>query len=255
MYQKIFNNISCLIILSSRGPNSSFSPAFDNLNNMSQKQIQKVLTLLVSSQYDLSSCLSNCSNQGICSLDVLTQQYICSCNSGFIGKACQTDQRPCARSRCLNNATCLNLNVTGYVCQCSSGIFFGEFCQYKNNICANRTCSLNGDCRETQSETYCKCFTGFSGDDCQVVEMSTKIVKGVQMTTTILSMACLVSLACLVLGNDFLKYLNIVNEHIDIDEWRREKLHGKITKTKTKSKLEQNKKKKILRNTCINQKA
>ena len=222
---------------------------------MSQENMQVVLNLIGSSQYDLSSCLSNCSNQGICSLDILTQQYICSCDSGFIGKSCQTDQRPCARIRCLNNGTCLNLNATSYVCQCSSEIFFGLFCQYKNNLCENRTCSLNGDCRETQSASYCKCFTGFSGEDCQVVEMSTKIVRGVQMTATIICIVCLVSFACFVLGNDFLKYLEIGSEHIDMDKWRREKLYGKDPKKNLKSKLVQNNNKKIHRKTCINQKS
>ena len=210
------------------------NPSFNIINALNESNIKVVLDLLGSSQYDLSSCLSNCSNQGVCSFDALTQQYICLCNSGFMGKSCQTDQRPCSRTKCLNNGTCINLNDTSYECKCSNEVFFGEFCQYKTNLCENRTCTMNGNCFLNNTESYCKCFTGFSGDDCEVVEMTVKIVKGVKLTATIICIVCLATFGCLIICSDVLDYLKIGSEHIDMDNWRREKLHGKDLNKKSK---------------------
>ena len=204
---------------------------------MTQASIQVVLHFLESSQYDLSSCLTSCSNQGGCSFDALAQQYVCSCNSGFVGESCQTDQSPCARAKCLNNGTCLNVNGdTSYECQCSSEVFYGEFCQYKKNLCENRTCSMNGNCLVNHTESHCKCFTGFSGDECQLEETSLKIAKGVKVTATIICIVCLVAFGCIVVCSDVLDYFEIGNERIDMDKWRGEKLHGKDPSKKTKKK-------------------
>ena len=213
------------------------NPSFDNLNALNETNIVVVLDLLGSSQYDLTSCLSNCSNQGVCSFDALTRQYICACNSGFMGRSCQTDQKPCSKAKCLNNGTCLNVNNdTSYQCQCSSEIFYGEYCQYRKNLCEKRICSMNGNCLANHTESYCKCFIGYSGSDCEIVEKAVKIVKGIQMTSTIICAVCLVTFGCLVLCNDVLVYLKIGSEHIDIGKWKRKKLHGQDLIKKTKKK-------------------
>ena len=221
---------------------------FGNLNNLNQSNMKTILDLLESNQYDMSSCLSNCSNQGICSFDGLTQQYICQCNTGFLGKSCQTDERPCSRSQCLNNGTCLNLNETMYECRCSSGIFYGEFCQYKKNICENTTCSQNGYCLVNEVSSYCKCFKGFSGNDCEQEDSSVKALKNFQLTSTIICIIFLSSVWVIVSSSDLLNYLDIGSEHIDMDEWRREKLHGKeLIKKKKQKKI----KKKIVKKDCL----
>ena len=209
------------------------NPSFANLNNLNQSNMEIILNLLDSNKYDLNSCLSNCSNQGICSFDGLTQLYICQCNTGFLGKSCQTDERPCSRSQCLNNGTCLNLNETMYECRCSSGIFYGKFCQYKKNICENTTCSQNGYCLVKEVSSYCKCFKGFSGNNCDQEDSSVKALKNAQMTSTIICIIFLSSFWMLLSCSDLLNFLDIGSEHIDMNEWRREKFHGeKLTKKK-----------------------
>jgi hypothetical protein len=83
-------------------------PSFDNLNNLSSSNMQQILNILQSNN-DMSSCLSNCSNKGICVLNSPMQKYLCECNEYFTGVSCQTDTRPCARTnKCLNNGTCIN---------------------------------------------------------------------------------------------------------------------------------------------------
>jgi hypothetical protein len=202
--------------------------------------MQQIITILGSAN-DVSSCLSNCSNQGVCKLSNKT--YVCECNSNFIGKSCQTDDRPCSQSnKCLNNGTCINsFDLTSSTCKCpQSGVFYGEYCENVKNLCENETCSLHGYCTQIQSEIKCKCFKGFNGDKCELESNEVKAVKSVQWTTTIICIVCIILLWILVVGNDVLNYLNISDKSINIDEWRREKLHGEKTSMPKNKKTKQN---------------
>ena len=147
----------------------------------------------------MSSCLMNCSNQGICKLDPKTQKFICECNTNFMGKSCQTDKRPCMRwNPCLNNATCLNLNSTSF---------------------------------------QCKCNNGFSGEICDLESNTIKQLKTFQWTSTIICIICLIIFWTLIVGSDVLDYLRIGHEHIDMNEWRREKYYGKSEKAEPKKSI------------------
>lgn len=46
---------------------------------------------------------------------------------------------------CLNNGTCIDINLTsnGYNCSCPSG-FIGPLCEYDNRPCKSDTCWNNG---------------------------------------------------------------------------------------------------------------
>ena len=239
--------------------NFTLTPSFTNLNNLSPSRMQQILNILESNN-DVSSCLSNCSNQGVCKLS--NQTYICECSPSFKGKSCQTDERPCSQSnKCLNNGTCINsFDLTSSKCQCpQNSVFYGQYCENVKNLCENETCSLHGYCHQQQSENKCKCFKGFNGDKCELESNEVKAVKSVQWTTTIICILCIILFCILVLGNDALNYLNISDKSINIDEWRREKLHGEKTskpknvKKKTKqnglnSKNKTNLKKKQMKN-------
>ncbi len=89
-----------------------------------------------------------------------------------MGKSCQTNSNPCSRwNKCLNNATCLNLNSTSFECKCpSSGIYYGEYCENRINSCENVTCSNHGYCHllQNQTQTKCKCNNGYSGETCDL---------------------------------------------------------------------------------------
>jgi hypothetical protein len=41
----------------------------------------------------------------------------------------------------------------------------------------------------------------------------------------------------MIIGSDVLDYFKIGDEHIDMSEWRREKLHGKVKTKKKKKKV------------------
>jgi len=214
--------------------------SFGNLNNLSPANIQQLLDILQSNS-DISSCLSNCSNQGVCQLDPQTLKYICECNANFMGKSCQTDKRPCSQSnKCLNNGRCINsLDITSFTCQCpENGPYYGQYCENIKNLCENVTCSLHGHCIQNQTDTQCKCFNGYEGDKCEIEGNPVKLLKNVQWTTTIICIICIFTFWLLVIGSDILNYVKIGSQHIDRNEWRNEKSHGEKTRKSIKNKKE-----------------
>ena len=179
------------------------------MNNLTQTNIEVVLNLLQSNTYDISSCLANCSNRGVCKLDEATQKYICECEVNFTGKTCQFDERPCSKYGCLNNGTCINLNTTSFKCECKSEVFYGQYCENRVNLCQNRTCSHKGYCIVNETQTQCKCSNGFSGNYCETEASSVKLVKGVQFSTTIICIVCLVLCWSLFLCCDIMSFFRI----------------------------------------------
>ncbi len=209
-----------------------------DLNNLTQAETQALLNIL-QSNIDMSSCLINCSNEGICKLDSLSQKYFCECNYNFMGKSCQTDSKPCNRwNPCLNNATCLNLNSTSFECECpSNGLYYGAYCENRINLCENVTCSLNGYCfLQNQTQTKCKCNNGYNGEICDLESNSIKQLRNFQWTSTIICIICIIIFWTLIVGSDVLDYLKIGDENIDMNEWRREKYYGKNEKEEEKKK-------------------
>jgi hypothetical protein len=214
--------------------------SFANLNNLTQTESQALLNILQSNK-DMSSCLINCSNQGLCKLDPIIHKYFCECNPNFMGKSCQTDMNPCNRwNPCLNNATCLNVNTTSFECKCpSNGLYYGEYCENRINSCENVTCSSNGYCYllQNQTQTKCKCNNGYSGETCDLESNSIKQLRYFQWTSTIICILFIITFWILIVGSDVLDYFKIGDEHIDINEWRREKYYGKDGKEENRNRI------------------
>jgi len=194
--------------------------------------MQQLLRIL-ESENDVSSCLANCSNQGVCKLANQTQKYFCQCISDLMkGSSCQLGARPCSKSnKCLNNGTCVDsLDLTSYSCQCpQNGVFYGRYCENRRNLCKNITCSLHGYCKQSQNTsaiTQCKCHYGYNGDNCEIELIKIKIVKNVQWSATAICIAVILTFWTLVICSDILDYFKIGHYHIDMKEWRFEKFHG-----------------------------
>jgi len=150
--------------------------------------MQQILRILQSNDGDMSSCLSNCSNKGMCLLNSQMQKYLCECDEYFTGVSCQTDTRPCARSnKCLNNGTCINsFNSTSFTCECQAdGLYYGQYCENIKNLCENVKCSSHGYCAQIQSDVQCKCFKGYEGKQCETESFKIKSVKKFKKTATI----------------------------------------------------------------------
>ena len=164
---------------------------------------------------DITQCLLNCSNNGECIFNQITNNFICNCSRNYTGSHCDIDKRPCNSNRlqCMNNGVCVNTiidpvkNNYNFKCNCSYP-FNGTRCEYKINICKNIKCSNQGICKVV-NETIptCYCFPGYSGDNCEISSIKTKIIKTVSYTSVGVSIAFFVSLACLVIYIDISRYL------------------------------------------------
>ena len=140
---------------------------------------QLEMTLLYTS--DMTNCLVNCSNNGLCAL-VNGTNFVCVCAKYYYDDACETDLRPCSRPQCLNYGTCTNIQTDQtlptpsgltiayaytFKCECPTG-YYGTHCEYQTDFCSNVTCTGNGLCQYFSNySTYCHCYSGYTGDNCQ----------------------------------------------------------------------------------------
>ena len=187
---------------------------FANISALSEKQIQEVIQILENSAFDMTGCLRSCSNNGECPFDSSVNAFVCKCDPNFIGHACQTDTRPCSHVPCLNNGTCMHVNVndtlstSSYKCECASN-FYGGHCEFKADICQNKTCSSNGYCVDGGGEPKCKCFFGFYGDSCKEVSQMQKIRNTIKLSSVLISAGSICALALLLIVCDVLSCLGL----------------------------------------------
>ena len=158
---------------------------------------------------DISSCLANCSNQGICVLDS-NQQYVCKCNQYRTGLSCQSDTRPCSSGPCLNNGICSNINnETSFQCTCQMNLYYGQYCENKVDLCLNNSikCIKNqGYCVMNNTQAICKCLLDFSGPNCEIESTSYVVRKSFINAATIIAILVFVAFAFMILCFDFTKY-------------------------------------------------
>lgn len=149
---------------------------------------------LLSSAYDISACLANCTNNGICEFDSINQKFNCLCNPNFAGSACQINTSPCWVNKCMNNATCVD-NISSsanksYSCQCNQN-YYGEYCEFKVDLCKNETCSNHGRCIDFESRPKCQCFSLYEGEKCEIVSNELKTLKSIISVSSIVAI-CIV---------------------------------------------------------------
>ena len=183
-------------------------------------------TQLLKSTLDISNCVSNCSNYGVCKLSQ-TNQFICTCDLDHSGSKCDKDLRPCSSLPCLNYLQCDNvLNGTIYnqvdqqfenyysdfVCTCKDQ-YYGKRCELKINPCENETCSGNGICKSidngsNQTSIKCECFgqNSFEGEKCERKTVKMIVVETSIKTSYCIAIGVLFSLYLIVIIMDFHKY-------------------------------------------------
>ena len=131
--------------------------------------------------------------------------YECGCNTYFSGSACQYDSRPCSSGPCLNNGTCTNvqgLNSTlSFECECQN-TYYGTNCEKQIDVCQNKTCNGKGYCFNRQNEPKCKCFSGYSGDECDLKSTFVKIAQSVQLVMSVICFIVIGTTISIILLND-----------------------------------------------------
>jgi hypothetical protein len=186
--QKYPNNISSSLI-------SIFNNLAENntkFNLMQTLDTQTVLELF-QSEYDLNSCISNCSNRGSCRLNINEKKFECNCDDFYTGATCNIDIRPCSNNPCINNSTCINIPrndsyLYDFKCNCDK-YYYGIYCENKINLCQNETCTSKGLCivDELNNTISCRCFNLYFGDKCEFQSQELILKKQVVSLTSIIA--------------------------------------------------------------------
>ena len=161
---------------------------------------------------DLTACLSNCSNHGVCEIDRSSLPVLrlsCSCDPDYYGEACELDRQICRSSiPCRNGAKCEEAPhlPIGFRCECDASLYQGDLCEQRIDLCSNETCSDHGLCRVSNDRAHCVCFPSYRGLQCQEETVERSIVRVVIRTTSIIAIIVIVLFYLIFLLNDILSY-------------------------------------------------
>ncbi|CAF0835220.1 unnamed protein product [Adineta ricciae] len=152
-----------------------------------------------------------CLNDGNCTNLNNNQDYNCSCSSNFTGKHCETDQRICKETTCLNNGNCSITSDLNYNCTCTFG-YEGMRCESRTNFCSNITCYNKGVCRSLSDGGYlCQCLSGTFGKHCENIETRIQVYQAVSRSIGYIGILALICVALFVIIMDILKYCFGIN--------------------------------------------
>ena len=183
--------------------------AITNASLIDQPVLENILQFFFQSDdQDMIGCLANCSNNGECQFYLNTFKLFCSCNLHFRGPKCDIDTRACSCGPCLNNAVCINTNLstTGYLCNCNQ-FYTGTNCETEIDLCQNETCSSNGKCGIVDNKPKCKCFRYYSGETCELQEKTLSTIKYVSNLALILTISLISLFYILIFVSDLLNYV------------------------------------------------
>ncbi|CAF1088212.1 unnamed protein product, partial [Brachionus calyciflorus] len=173
---------------------------------------EEVIDFVSSVDYDITGCLSNCSNQGNCKL--INQKFQCSCDQHHYGSSCNIARKYCkVEKKCLNSGTCIDLIKYNtelksydydYKCICSEN-FYGSNCENEVDLCSNLTCSSNGECvLSSLHEPKCKCFQLYSGENCEIKSLSLIVIQNVRITSSVIAIIIIILLFLYIIANDLI---------------------------------------------------
>ena len=218
---------------------SSLNSLFSNLatadakfNLMQTLNTASVLDLF-QSEYDMNSCISNCSNRGSCKLNINEKKFECSCDQFYTGSTCNIDTRPCSKNPCINNSTCMNIPrndsfLYDFKCDCNL-YYYGIYCENKINLCQNETCTNKGICivNDLNNTVSCKCFNLYLGDKCEFQSQELLLKKQAVSIASIIAIVVIVTFYSYFILSDLIRFfpkknklteINIKNKSKDLKE-------------------------------------
>ena len=170
---------------------------------------------ILSSTVDISDCLTNCSQNGLCAYSATLNKFTCECDQYFTGPTCSIDIRPCSSKPCLNNGTCIEdlSDLSYYICDCGS-FYEGVNCETKIDICQNETCSSHGKCIDDKNVPKCVCFSLYEGTYCEITSQSLKTIQSIISTCSIIAILTLISLYLFFIVMDIIRIFFMKEKYV-----------------------------------------
>ena len=170
-----------------------------------------MINILSLSGQDLTGCLSNCSNNGVCGINA-DSKFVCNCQEYFVGDACQTDTRACSYFPCQNGGICSEVIVLNepntFNCSCNASLFYGTRCESKIDLCAGISCSLQGKCFDVINKPVCKCFDNYNGSECEVKSETLKIIESTINVMSNVAISVIVCFFVAVMAIDYFTFIH-----------------------------------------------
>ena len=95
-----------------------------------------------------------------------------------------------------------------FKCQCQLN-YYGDYCENLVDQCHNQKCSSHGYCFIKYNLPYCKCFNGYNGDNCELENVSVKIVRAVRISSVLICALTIGFTIFLVVSNDIWNFFMI----------------------------------------------
>jgi len=128
---------------------------FEDLGTKAKSLLAKVCTAVLP-----QPCKSNPCKHGSC--QERSNDYVCKCEAGYIGKNCDEDIDDCAKDPC-KHGTCQD-ELNDFTCKCDPG-WEGKQCDKDIDDCAEDLCK-HGICHDELNDFTCKCDPGWEGKQC-----------------------------------------------------------------------------------------
>ncbi|KAM3964103.1 cadherin-related tumor suppressor fat [Aphomia sociella] len=106
----------------------------------------------------------------ILSSPLVSHEYNCHCNDGFIGSNCEKRQDPCSPNPCNFGGLCRKQGHD-FMCNCPPRRE-GKTCEIeRDDVCSNNPCKNGGSCKESadRNSFFCLCRPGYRGNQCEAL--------------------------------------------------------------------------------------
>ena len=179
---------------------------------------------ILRSKFDMTPCLSNCSNNGKCELN--SDKFTCSCFDNYTGENCNQFRNPCMYFPCMNNGTCIHFSnqnssdlTKKFKCECSN-LYHGLNCENKIDICKNEICSGNGVCFDNSSIPTCKCVLYYLGEKCEIQSKTLNNLKTTRITSAAIAFILIILFYLQFVVRDMLDHFLAKNRNKKVIEKR-----------------------------------
>jgi len=120
------------------------------------------------------------------------------------------------RNGICNNTINTTNEITAYdfESKCEFPYYGIDMCQLTTDLCLNVTCSKQVHCFMNGSSTYCKCYTSFSGFNCEIVNQDLQAKRAIGLVSAIGAIIIITCFVGSIIFLDVTKYWSPIKQAI-----------------------------------------